>query len=414
MNTSFINTNPKNRYSKTQRILLPALFIAFIGTMFVIELVLPDRSFSETENRSLTAFQAPTFHTVLNGKFMDHADSYLSDQTPFRDEWVQLHACLETISGKKDVEGICRTDAGNLIALLPESDTTIAQNNINYIQNFARETGLPLYFGLIPTAADVLSEQLPAGTPTMDEEAMIGKLYGMCSEGSLNQLDLRTALRSHKEEYIYYRTDHHWTSLGACYGANVLLEAMNSSASCKTAATDQPESPNKNSDHKKEHPFELLNPAKLEKTTVSKSFYGTNCSHSGIFSVTPDDIDTYISADSVEVTSWYSTVPQTGMLYDTETLTKKDQYAYFLGGNIPVCEIKTQAAGPRLLLIRDSYSSSMIPFLTKYFSEIHAVDMRYCRMSMNDYVKEHEIDDVAVIYSLKTFMEDANLVFLNK
>ena len=106
--------------------------------------------------------------------------------------------------------------------------------------------------------------------------------------------------------------------------------------------------------------------------------------------------------------------PESGALYQPEYLDKKDKYSYFLGGNMPLGIIRTRSQGPKLLLIRDSYSSSMVPFLTGYFSEIHMVDMRYYRMSLRDYVKEQEIDEVAVIYGLQTFLEDSNLAFLRK
>ena len=382
------------RYQKWQSILILSLFIFLIGGMFITEILLADRSFSEIENRSLASFKAPTFKTVLNGDFMENTDAYLSDQTPIRDKWVELHAHLERMSGKKDVEGVCKTDNGNLIALLPEYAPLVAENNVGYVMDFAKETGLPLYFGLIPTAADILSDELPAGAPTMDEACMIEKLYSLCADGNPKLLDFRSALLSHKDEYIYYRTDHHWTSLGACYGANVLLAAMN--------------------EKEQEKLYKLLDPTELAKSTVTESFYGTNCSTSGIFTITPDQIDTYIEDEGTQVTAWRGEDASEGSLYAEEYLSRKDKYSYFLGGNMALGEIKTKTKGPKLLLIRDSYSSSMIPFLTRYFSEIHVFDMRYNRMSVKEYAKAHDIDQVAVIYGLKTFMEDANLVFLKK
>ena len=258
------------KYTGKQSFLLTVIFLTFIGGMAVMGLLMPDRTFSEIENRSLTQFRAPTLHTILNGSFMANSDSYLTDQVPLRDQWVQVHAGLEMVSGRHDVEGICKTEEGNLISLLPERDTSIAWNNLRYVTSFAQETGLPLYLGLIPTSADVLNNQLPAGAPTMDEVALIRDLYESYGD-SLKTLDIRGTLQEHKDEYIYYRTDHHWTSLGACYGANVLLEAL------------------QKGEGQEEKDMELLDPEAMTRTTVSRSFYGSNCSRSGIFSVTPEN-----------------------------------------------------------------------------------------------------------------------------
>ena len=108
-----------------------------------------------------------------------------------------------------------------------------------------------------------------------------------------------------------------------------------------------------------------------------------------------------------------SAAPGSDGLYNPDYLEQKDKYSYFLGGVQPLCTIKTpNADAPKVLLIRDSYSDSLAPFLTQNFSEIHLWDMRYNLNSVKTYVQENEIDHVVVLYSISNFLSDKNLFLL--
>ena len=84
----------------------------------------------------------------------------------------------------------------------------------------------------------------------------------------------------------------------------------------------------------------------------------------------------------------------------------------FMGGNQPLAVVKTGNEGEKLLLIRDSYADSEVPFLLGSFSEIHLIDLRYYKQDIAGYVRQNGIDRVAVSYSLKNFMTDSNVYFL--
>ena len=190
-------------------------------------------------------------------------------------------------------------------------------------------------------------------------------------------------LRDHAEEAIYYNTDHHWTSLGAYYGYVAVMEAMGME----------------------------IRPLG-EKVTVSNDFYGTLYSTSGIHWLNPDQIDTYIPAGDVYVTANTGEGFIAGGLYVPEKLEGKDKYTYFLGGNQPLAVVKTGHEGEKLLLVRDSYADSEVPYLLGSFSEIHLIDLRYYKQDIAGYVRENGIDRVAISYSLKNFMTDTNVTFL--
>ena len=124
----------------------------------------------------------------------------------------------------------------------------------------------------------------------------------------------------------------------------------------------------------------------------------------------------YISEDGVTVTSYPNGKPEPGKLYDASYLARKNKYAYFLGGNQPLCVVRSETPGAegKLLLVRDSYADSLTPFLTERFAEIHLIDLRYYRASLQDYIRENGIDRVLVLYGFSNFTTDRNLFLLAK
>ena len=152
-----------------------------------------------------------------------------------------------------------------------------------------------------------------------------------------------------------------------------------------------------------------------QKTTVTDQFFGTTFSTSGVRWVAPDSIDTYVSGEGLKVTSWFGSEPSEGSLYVDSFLEVKDKYSYFLGGPQPLCVIENpQVDGPKVLVIRDSYSDSLAPFLTERFSEVHLFDPRNNLSSVKDYVADNGIDSVLVLYSFSNFSTDQNLFVLGR
>ncbi len=371
--------------SKKFNIFLTLLFCAFIGGMGVISLLLPDKGFSELENRYLQKPPKLSLETLSSGKFMEDAEDYVSDHILGRDFWVAAKAWSERLSGKKENEGVYFGAKDTLINRVNVPEQSKLDQDMGYLDALVGNVDVPVYFGLIPSAAAIWADRLPKGAPTADEKAVIDQLY--FSTGA-STIDLYGALSAHSGEDIYYRTDHHWTSLGAFYGANAIFEALG------------------------------MEPLKLEdfqKTTVTDQFYGTSFSTSGVRWLPPDRIDTYVPDEGVKVTSWFNGSPQEGSLYVDGKLAVKDKYAYFLGGNQPLCVIETeQTNAPKALIIRDSYTDSLAPFLTRRFSEIHLFDLRYNLTSIQSYAEEHDIDTVIVLYSFANFTTDDKLFLLGR
>lgn len=364
---------------------LCAVFCVFIGGVFALSVLLPDQTFSPLENRYLQKVPQFSLEALRDGDFMADAEAYAADHIVGRDFWVALKAWCERLSGKQENNGSYLAAGDTLINRLDTPDMDRLHKNMEHLNKLADNVDAPVYFGLIPSAAHIWADRLPAGAPTADEQAIINDLYGRTHALTV---DLSSVLAQHAEEDLYYRTDHHWTGLGAYYGYVALMNALG------------------------------LPPVSLsdyEKTTVSEDFYGTIFSSSGVRWVAPDSIDIYVPEEGVEVTSYFTDKPEPGQLYVEKFLSEKDKYSYFLGGNQPLCVIKGQnTEAPKLLVVRDSYTDSLAPFLSESFSEVHLFDLRYNRSSLSSYVQENGIDRVVVLYSISNFATDGNLFLLSR
>ena len=362
---------------------LTVLFCLFIGGIFLGSMILPDKTFSPVENRNLA--QAPKFSldNVTSGKFMEDTEDYVNDQIIGRDFWVALKAWSERLTGKQENNGVYFAKEDTLINRLDTPDPELLEENAGYVNALVDNVDVPVYFGIIPSAAEIWADRLPAGAPTADEQSIIDRLYNAVQT---HTVDLSSVLAAHHGEELYYRTDHHWTSLGAYYGYAALMDAMGLEA----APLDE-----------------------SRKVTVSEDFYGTLYSSSGVRWLPPDHIDRYISDEGVTVTAYPDGTPQPGSLYVDSFLSEKDKYSSFLGGNKPLCVIETEHTGaPKVLVIRDSYTDSLAPFLTQNFSEIHLFDPRMNLTSVKDYVEQNEIDSVVVLYSISNFVSPGSQMFV--
>lgn len=368
--------------NKSQNLLTTILFCAFLGGIAAVSLLLPDKGFSEMENRNLRPLPELTANRFTSGRYMTEAESYVSDQIAFRDGWVALKALGEVLSGKQENNGIYFAEGDTLIRRVQEPDVGLLQEHTAYLRDFAAGTEVPVYFGLIPTAASVWRHKLPEGAPSADEEAWTRELY---SRAGTQTIDIASALQQHSTEQIYYRTDHHWTSLGAFYGANAILRTMG---------------------------MEELSLNDYTEKTVSERFLGTNYSSAGAWWTDPDAITVYVPEEGKNVISNFTGRQEPGRLYAPEQLEVKNKYAYFLGGNQPLCIIESKAEGPKILVIRDSYADCLAPFLAERFGEVHLFDLRYNRMSPGDYVRDHDIDMVLILYSIETYFTDENQFLL--
>ncbi len=369
--------------SKKYSIFITVLFCLFTFGFGAALILSPSRDFSEQENRFLAQFKAPTPDTLRSGKFMEDFEKYVTDQFPLRDQWIQLKAISERSLGKQENNGVYfGTDGQTLFAQFKAPTEEELAQRVGFVNSLGQNLDIPVYFSLVPDKSWVWADYLPDYAPNVDDGSTIERAQALCGE-NVRFIDLRGAL----DYDSFYRTDHHWTTMGAMQAYFSLIRDISGGNSGDWY-----------------HEPEL----------ISDQFYGTTYSSSGAAWVKPDSIYTMIpeggTKGNITVTGYPEGAPIESSLYHPEKLAVKDKYAYFLGGNQPLCVIKNpDAANGRLLVIRDSYSDSLAPFLAEEFQEVHLFDLRYNNMALSQYVADNGIDQVLVLYSAANFSTDINL-----
>jgi len=366
--------------SKTSQRITAAVFCVFLAGLGILHFLLPDRDFSPVENRTLAQTPAFSWDALLDGSYTAGLEEYLQDQFPLRDAWMGLKNRCEFLLGKREFHGVYLC-GGRLIHKI--EDASRGEQNIGFVRDLTELTDIPVYAGLIPTAAEVYKDMLPAGSENFDQAAFLER--AQAGVPGAVWVDFAGTLEAHKDEPIFYRTDHHWTSLGAYYGYSALMDAMG----------------------------EAPAPAG-EGVTVSQDFFGTLYSSSGVHWLEPDSIERFVFDDDTAVENVQS--GEVHGLYVDRFLAEKDKYASFLGGNAPLYIVRNPdaAVNRSILVVRDSYSDSLAPFLSRYFSEIHLLDLRYYRTSVAEYAEENHIDQIFVCYSVENFVKDIDAVFIGR
>ncbi len=368
------------KIARISQVVTAVLFCAFLAGFGLLHILLPDRTFSPVENRTLSKMPDFSWSALVDGSYTSKLEKYLEDQFPLRDGWMGLKNRYEYLLGKREFHGVYLC-GDRLIHKI--EDASRAEQNIAYLQKLTELTDVPVYLGLIPTAAEVYRDQLPAGAENFDQAAYLEKVRESVPDAVW--VDMEKWMDGASGVSLFYRTDHHWTSAGAWHGYAALMEAMG-------------------------EPFEPLGTPE----TVSDDFYGTLYSSSGVHWLAPDTIERYVSGEGVTVENFEK--GETHGLYVDSFLEEKDKYASFLGGNTPLYIIRNPEAASeeKLLVVRDSYSDAMAPFLSQYFAEIHLVDLRYYRTSVAEYARENGMDRIFVCYSVENFVKDMDAVFMGR
>ena len=368
-------------------ILSIAVFCGFIGAFFVINLFTPDRTFSEDENRYLAARPQLSAESLFQGDFTADYETYVTDQFVWRDGFIAVKAAAERASGKQENNGVYFGKDGFLTERFDAPDASRVEKNVASVLRFCQNTDIPVYFTLIPNSSYIWREKLPENAPGADQGALIDEIRA--SLGSeVHFIDTLSALQAHKDEAIYYNTDHHWTTLGAFYGYSAVCGAMGL-------------------DEKDQAGYE-------DDITALSGFYGTAYSRSGVRWVAPDTVEIWVPEEKIGSVTYYTDgTPQEGSYYDMSFAERKDKYSAFMSGNQPLVVIRTGAEGGRkLLYVKDSFANCEIPFFTADFSEIHVVDLRFYKAKLSDYAAENGITDALISYSVANFTSDTGLAFL--
>ena len=370
-----------------------AVFSATMAALFLGAVLHKPTEFSETENRYLEQRPKLTTAKLFDGSFMKDYETFITDQFPERSFFMGLKTAVERLRGRTDDNGVYFGKDGYLFGKYDgavfESET--AENNISavaeFVKLYADKFGKEHFkIALAPSSSEILKDKLPANAPVYNQTGFIDKIKKEVGEDFV--IDLGENLKKHADEYIYFRTDHHWTTLGAYYGYEAIASGFG---------------------------LEVQSLEKLKADTVSNDFLGTYDSkvNTGLIGgVAPDSITIYSSSEiDKAVMMWDNDKDKTfDNIYKMDALKGKDKYTVFFGGNHSVTDIKTEnKTGKTLLIIKDSFAHSLAPFLIKDYDRIIMLDLRYFNKSLKKYLSENKITDLLVLYSTPDFAEDANI-----
>ena len=382
-----------DKHSKRSSSLLhyPVLvvFSLFFVGLFALDLITPDRAYSEMENTTLSQRPALTQLSAkgLNSYFTAYT-KYVKDQVFGRDQWISLQSVVETTLLQKEQNGGILLGKEHMMfprtfGLLDSEDRTLPKNTAA-VESLCQRYPGKVNVLLAPAASDIYKENVPANAPLLDEDTYLDQLSAAVQAAGGRFVDVRDPLRSHKDEYLYYRTDHHWTSLGAYYAYRQLCEALGLT------------------------PFD---PA-AHTALTRDGFYGTHYSKARTWNAVPDTITYYELQNALTI--WNVTGPgqptegTTTGLYDLDKLEVYDKYAMFLHGNNGLSRVEGDGEG-KILVIKDSYANSFVPYLTANYGAIDVVDFRNYNYGLDQLIAANDYDQILVLYSYASFTTDPYL-----
>ena len=365
---------------------LGLLFFLLPVIVLVSSIILPDTGFSEKENRVLASRPALKLDQIISGGYEKQFETYENDQFPLRDMWITLKATTDRLMGKVEENGVYLGKNGYLMEAFNAPSQTQYDATVNAMTSFAQEhSDLKQYALIAPNSVNILKSNLPAFAPADDQNPWIDNLKDSLTSAGVAFIDIRDTFTDHKTEDLYYHTDHHWTTLGAYYAYLQAAAAMGIDTSSDS----------------------------YDKAPVSQTFKGTLSAKSGFRSGETDEIDVFLpNGDNAlsSVVNYVDEQKKSASFYDTSKLNTRDKYALFFGGNHAQIKISTPTeSNNTLLVLKDSYANSFIPFLAQHYRKIIMIDPRYYYGDLEQLLQVENVQEVLYLYNANTFFADTSL-----
>lgn len=388
---------------------------------------------SQLEGRQLTEFPQFTVGSFLDGSYLEQVALWYSDTFPFRDTLVNLGQDLKGLYGVQPDTSLVggKVQADELPPLEPqapadepapedpkpedegpvevpteEAMAADVQKNIMsglYVKDgaaysiyyFSQEavtnytTAISKAADALEGVADVYSIIVPNNSAAILDESVLDSLGGTNQAqairyfNSLYSLNVRTvpildALRQHRSEYTYFRTDHHWTALGAYIAYEEFCKAKG------------------------------LQPVELDalKTMTFDGFLGTFYTElkNAAMAEDPDTVTAYVPEGTNAMTYWNKDGDEVDakIITDVTGWNKNSLYNTFIAGDQPISIIENPAItdGSSVLVVKDSFGNAFVPFLVNNYQTVYVIDYRYTDTNIVDYVKQHKIQDVVFMNNI--------------
>lgn len=371
----------KKRKSKKiyRNSLIAPLFLIVCLLGLVINLFMPDKAFSAAENRTLASFPGLSLQGLSDGSTQQQIDTWYSDQLAGRETDFHVSYLLRKLFGQREINDVF-LGWGALLGQSSEAKENTPEMNVMMINELAKKTELPVTVLIAPNAATIQSQKLPWMAPADSQNKQLDAIYQRLDD-KIGQADVRGSFKDHAKDYIYYKTDHHWTT----YGAGLAWEAFEKSRA------------------------ENVNLEDWDTMQVSSSFTGTLAGKTGSVGLA-DDIFIAVGKENPDYIVTWADGSKTTSIYNQAALDQRDQYQLFLGANQSIVHIDTTNANNKnLLLFKDSYANSLIQYMLPEYQSITIIDPRYFYEDLASIFSVYSISEIAFVYSCDTFVSDGTL-----
>ena len=352
-----------------------SLTTSFIIILLMIMFIFSNKKeFSYNENRYLEKQPSFSINSLINNEYLDKLTSYFQDHFPFRENFINIRTNYLLLLNFKEINNVFINNEYLIEKYNKPLKTDKLIKKLNYI-NDSIDSNLEIM--LVPTSVSIYDEYVPKYY-TNNQIDTLNYIYNNIDFKSINLYDI---LKENKDKYkLYYYMDHHWTIYGSYLGYLKYCEENN----IKPYALDD---------------FKI--------TEVSNTFEGTL--YSKVLKKTKDDSIYKIEKEGTTYNLKYYD-KTTDTLYDDSYLLGKDKYSYYLSNNSSIIEINTNVNNKEeLLIIKDSYANSLIPYLVNHYSKVIVIDPRYYKSSIIDYINENKIKNVLILYNMNTIDADSGI-----
>lgn len=352
-----------------------------LGLLIVLSFTFPDEKVSISEKRNLTQKPELTIESVLSTEFMDNLENYLLDQFPYRDNLRRLKTSFEIgVLGMSDSAGY--TKKGRHIHKVDyEIHMDKITNTLGNLVNVSNELKnanpeMNIYLSIIPDKSYYNDR-----VQTFDYNDIMKIVYQSLGE-NIKYLDIDSTL----SERQYYFTDLHWKQEEIIGTANEILDNLGKESIQKEDFTEEIVTNNFNGSYASASSFNV------EKDTV-KILTNNKLENIKVFDY---ETNTYIN------------------IYNRTKAQGIDPYDVYLDGAKSLLRIENpdSKSDDKLIIFRDSFTSSLVPLLVDDYSEILLVDLRYINYEFMKKIIDFSVyDDALFIYNIFVLNESDTFKF---
>ncbi len=366
----------KEFFNNLKKYPLLIYFAVFLYVLSIADWFSPHYERSELENRELAVWPKFNLVTLFNNEYTPKIEDFTEDHFIRRNDWISLKSICESLLGKTENNGVIYGKDGYMFTKFNVIDYTQLEKNVSYLNKFLeRHSDKKVNFLMVPTAPGVMTDKVAENSPVIDNDYILDYTI---KNSNVDVVDVRDVLKSHSDEYIYYRTDHHWTTQGAYYGYSRYMNSVGK----------QPQR------------------ADSFSYVEVPDFLGTHYSKAKSYNV-KTDILSYIESDAQITIN-----DETNSIYEKEKLEVRDKYRMFLRGNPGMASIKGNGRG-RIMIIKDSYANCLVPYMVNDYEQIDIYDMRYITMGLDKLIEEAGYDEILFLYNCETFLSDKDVIKIN-